>query len=396
MPSDHADGDASPSRLKILICLLYYFPHRTGLTIHVQLVAEELVRRGHEVTVLTARYSDDLPRDDTTMHEGVRVVRLWAPLRLSRGMIMPVYPWAAYKLMREHDIVSVHTPLFETALLGFLSRLTGRRIVATHHGDLVLPAGLANRVIQSTMFAMFRSMARRASQLIAYSQDYADYSYYLRPFADKVTPNYPPIQMPLPNPERVAQLRAAWSKDGGPVIGYAGRFVQEKRPDLALKALATVNARYPNARLVFAGEYLIPYEDTWEREQDLVARYRDQIVLLGLLQEPQEMADFFAACDVLVLPSDTECFALVQVEAMLCGTPVVMTDIPGGRVPVTATGMGLLARQGDAASIGQALVAVLDDPDRYRKPRALIAETFSFERTVDGYERLFREYARQR
>ena len=62
-------------QLKILISLLYYFPHRTGLTIHVQRVAEELVRRGHEVTVLTARYRNDLPRDDVQMHEGVRIVR---------------------------------------------------------------------------------------------------------------------------------------------------------------------------------------------------------------------------------------------------------------------------------------------------------------------------------
>jgi hypothetical protein len=48
-------------RLKILISLLYYYPHRTGLTIHVQSVAEELARRGHEVTVLTARYHPSLP-----------------------------------------------------------------------------------------------------------------------------------------------------------------------------------------------------------------------------------------------------------------------------------------------------------------------------------------------
>ncbi|MEP6984707.1 MAG: glycosyltransferase, partial [Chloroflexota bacterium] len=72
MDSALSNGEA---KLKILMCLLYYVPHRTGLTIHVQRVAEELARRGHEVTVLTARYKLDLPRD-TEMHNGVRVVRL--------------------------------------------------------------------------------------------------------------------------------------------------------------------------------------------------------------------------------------------------------------------------------------------------------------------------------
>jgi len=171
--------------------------------------------------------------------------------------------------------------------------------------------------------------------------------------------------------------------------------VQEKRPDLAIKALEFINQAYPDARLVFAGEYDILYEDTWEREQAIVQQYSEQLIFLGLLEDPQDMADFYAACDVLVLPSDTECFALVQVEAMLSGTPVVMTNIPGGRVPVTATGMGKLAEQGNAESIGQAIVDVLNQPEMYTYPREHIEEVFSFQRTVDQYEQIFMEHARK-
>jgi glycosyltransferase involved in cell wall biosynthesis len=388
------DG-TSERKLKILICLLYYFPHRTGLTIHVQRVAEELVRRGHHVTVLTARYRNDLPRDDVTMHEGVRIVRLWAPIRMSRGMIMPAYPWAAYRLMKEHDVVSIHTPMLETALVALLSKLTGKQLVITHHGDLVLPDGLVNKLIRETMYFMYRIAARQASRILAYSQDYADNSYYLKPVMDKVTPNYPPVHMPLPNPQRVEELRSEWSKDGGPIIGFAHRFVEEKRPDLAIRALEVVNKKYPNARLVFAGEHKIAYEKTWERQQPLVNRFREQLIFLGLLEDQQELADFYAACDVLALTSDTECFALAQVESMLCGTPVVATDIPGGRVPVQMTGMGKLAKMGDWQSIGEALVEVLDNFDQHRKPRSFIEQMFSFKQTVDTYEQFFYAYAAQ-
>jgi glycosyltransferase involved in cell wall biosynthesis len=387
----------TPDKLKILICLLYYFPHRTGLTIHVQRVAEELVRRGHEVTVLTARYRDDLPRDDTTMHQGVRIVRLWAPIRLSRGMIMPAYPWALYKLMREHDVVSVHTPAPETAIIAAASKLTGKNVVVTHHGDLILPSGLFNQVIQGGMFAMYKLLARQASHILAYSQDYADHSYYLQPFMNKVTPVYPPIQMPPFDPQRVAQLRAEWTegKPDAPIIGFAHRFVEEKRPDLAIRALEVVNQKYPNAKIVFAGDYNIPYENTWQRQQPLVQQYKDQLIFLGLLQDTQDVANFYAACNVLILSSDSECFALAQVEAMLEGTPVVATDIPGGRVPVRETGMGKLAHPGDYRSLGAALVDVLDHPEQYRKPRAQIEQTFSFEETVDRYEEQFRIYAQR-
>jgi glycosyltransferase involved in cell wall biosynthesis len=378
--------------LKILAVLLYYLPHRTGPPIYLQRVAEALVQRGHEVTVLAARHSIDLPRDETI--NGVRIVRLWTlPLRLSRGMIMPAYPWAVSGLIRRHDVVWVHTPLLETAVLAALARLAGKPLVATHHGDLVLPPGLMNRFIRWFMFQNYRYMARRSACLIGYSDDYADHSYYLKPFRDRVSVVYPPVQVPDPQPERAAELRERWQHDGGPVIGYAGRFVREKRPDLLIRALEVINRAYPSARLVFAGEYDIRYEDTWEQNQSLVQRYEDQLIFLGKLDSMQAMANFYAACDVLVMPSDTECFAMVQVEAMLCGTPVVMTDTPGGRVPVTETGMGKIVPRGDWEAIGRAVVDILENPVQYIKSREQIERVFSFQETVQRYERHLRQAA---
>lgn len=378
-------------KLKILICLLYYLPHRTGMQLYIQRIAEELVQRGHKVTVLCAQHKSELPYDETI--NGVRIVRLRVRIPISRGMLMPAYPHAAYRLMREHDVVSVHTPMLETALLSVIGSLTGRKIIPTHHGDLILPPGAVNRVITTVMFEFYRYMAMRAPAVIAYTQDYADHSYYLKPVRDKVRVIYPPIQMPEPNPERAAQLRAEWAPDGGPLIGYAGRFVQEKRPDLLIQSLDVILKKYPNARIVFAGQYDIPYENTWALYKPIVDKYQDHLIFLGLKDDMQFMADFFAAIDLLALTSDSECFALVQVEAMLCGTPVVMSDTPGGRVPVRETGMGLIAPRGDSDAIGRAIVEVLDDPQRFRRPRHEIEAIFSFQETVDKYEATFREFA---
>ncbi|MDX2079066.1 MAG: glycosyltransferase family 4 protein, partial [bacterium] len=206
---------------------------------------------------------------------------------------------------------------------------------------------------------------------------------------------YPPITMPAPNPENAQALREEWShNDGGPIIGYAGRFVQEKRPDLLIQSLEIINKKYPNARIVFAGEYNIPYENTWEMYQHVVEKYQDQLIFLGLHKDMQFMADFFMACDVLALTSDSECFALVQVEAMLSGTPVVMTDTPGGRVPVMKTGMGALTPVGDYVKIGETIVRVLDNRADFVRSRAEIETVFSFEETVAQYEAVFEEFAK--
>ena len=377
--------EKAPKPLKILIALQYYLPHRTGYSIHVQRVAEALVQRGHDVTVVTARHKMELPRDETV--NGVRLVRLWAPIHISRGMIAPSFPVALLSFLRTTDVIWLSTPMLETALSAILAKLVGRGLIATHHGDLVLPPGLLNRFIRWFTFQNYAIMARIADQLIGYSDDYADHSYYLQPFREKVAINYPPILIPKPEPERVAALRQEWQTDDGPIIGYAGRFVQEKRPDLLLRAIEVINTRYPKARIVFAGEYDIKYEDTWENNQHLVEKYKDQLVFLGLLTSQQEMANFYAACDLLVLPSDTECFALVQVEAMLCGTPMVMTDTPGGRVPVTETQMGKLVPRGDWQAIGEAVIEILDNPDHYHKTYEEIDAIFNFERTVRNYEK---------
>jgi glycosyltransferase involved in cell wall biosynthesis len=386
---------AQPDKLRILICLLYYLPHRTGMQLYIQRIAEELVRRGHQVTILAARHQLDLPRDETI--GGVRIIRLSAPpIPISRGMIMPAYPWAAYALMRQHDVISAHTPMLETALIALLARLAGKPIIATHHGDLLLPKGLSNRIIQGVMYGFFQILARTAKRIVAYSQDYADHSYYLKPHREKVSIIYPPIAMPPPDMSRAAELRAEWSPDGAPLIGYAGRFVQEKRPDLLIRSLETIHREYPNARIVFAGEHQIPYEQTWELYQPIVKQYEQHLIFLGKQTDMQFMADFFAACDVLALTSDSECFALVQVEAMLSGTPVVMTNIPGGRVPVQLTGMGKLAQAGNAESIGSAILDILRQREVYIKPRADIERAFSFKETVDQYEQHFRAAAQGR
>lgn len=379
---------AGSEKLRVLVLLQYYAPHRTGLTLHVQRLAEQLVDRGHDVTVIAARHSRGTPRHN--VEHGVAVRRLWAPIRVSRGMIMPFHAVAITKALANADVVSMHTPMLETALVAAFARLRRVPVVVTHHGDLVLPPDRAGRLIESVVRRLHRWAMRRATAAIAYSDDYAQHSIYLAGFLDKTVAISPPVFMPNPRESDVKALRARLSPSGGPLIGYAGRFVREKRPDVALRAMDTVLASRPGASLAFAGEHMVQYEDTWKRTAPLVEQHREHVHFLGLIEDPQDMANFYAACDVLVLTSDTECFGLVQVESMLCGTPVIMTDIPGGRVPVSSTGMGLLVAPDDPVAVGNAVLEVLERPTDFQRSRRHVVDCLKLDDTIDRYEEVFR------
>ena len=100
--------------MKILVTLTFYHPHWTGLTAYAKRMAEGLAARGHQVTVLTSQHAPELPREEHI--NGVRVIRLPYVARVSRGVIMPAFPATAARLIAEHDIVQVHTPMLMTDL----------------------------------------------------------------------------------------------------------------------------------------------------------------------------------------------------------------------------------------------------------------------------------------
>ena len=109
---------------EVLSILTYYHPHWTGLTTIAKSIAEGLSARGHQVTILAARHESSLARRDVL--NGVRIVRLDPIFRISRGVVMPEFPIAARRLIRESDVVQIHT-LPESLLVAALARRAHKR-----------------------------------------------------------------------------------------------------------------------------------------------------------------------------------------------------------------------------------------------------------------------------
>jgi glycosyltransferase involved in cell wall biosynthesis len=369
--------------LKILVALTYYAPHWTGLTAHAVRVAEGLAARGAQVTVLTVKHQPDLARDEVM--NGVRVVRLQPLSRFSRGMITPAFPFAAAKLIAEHDVVQIHTPLPEAPLMGALCRIQHKPMLMTHHGDLVFPPGLFNQFLQTAGYYVLLTAGKLASAVTSYSRDYAEHSRLLSRLANKLTCIFPPVDIPEANRAAAEDRKAQLGLQDKTLIGFAGRWVQEKGFDYLLQAFPEIKAKIPNAHLVYAGEPRVVYDDFYKECMPYIEPIKDDLTMVGLIREPQQMANFYAMCDVFAQPSRTDMMGLVQLEAMLCGTPAVVSDIPGARVVVRETGFGKLTPPGDPGALAESLVEVLENRERYRPTREEVRKHFSSEKSLNQY-----------
>lgn len=380
--------------MRVLVALTYYRPYTSGLTIYAERLAVGLAARGHHVTVLTSQYDSSLPREE--MLHGVNVVRVPVAARISKGVIMPTFGLEATRLALSHDVLSLHMPQFDAPGLALRERLLGKPVVLTYHCDLQLPPGTFNRIVDRVVQVANNAAGSLATKIVAYTEDFASHSPYLSRFKSKVEIIPPPVEIPDSAPADVESFKQRYNLTG-PVIGMAARLAAEKGVEVLLDAMPKIIAAHPDARVLFAGpfEQVLGEEAYARRLAPLFEKYRNNWTFVGTLSQ-RELATFFHVCDMVTVPSlnSTESFGLVQVEAMLCGTPSIASNLPGVRQPPTQTGMGLVVPIGDSDALGDAILTIIADPQRFQRSRDEIAVRFSTDRTVTAYEALFQRLSR--
>jgi glycosyltransferase involved in cell wall biosynthesis len=330
------------------------------------------------------------------MVDGVDVVRVPVLTKVSKGVIMPLFPLYAAALVPRHDVVNIHMPQLEAFVLALIGRQRRRGVVITYQCDLQLPAGWFNRAVQASLLPLNEVAARAAHAIVVMTADYARHSVFLSRHASKLREIPALIDSPAPDPAATAGLAQIWGLSGRDRIGFAARFAAEKGVEYLLHALPRVLEVLPDAHVVFTGayKYTIGEEAYRRRLEPLLERHRERLTFLELL-DPGEMPHYFALCDVLAVTSvnSTESFGLVQAEAMLAGTPVVATNLPGVREAVQRTGMGLVVPPRDPEALARALIEVLTNRGTYVKPRTVVAACLDLDRALAQYEQLFNEIA---
>jgi len=380
--------------MKILEVLTYYRPHISGLTIYVERLSKALAQQGHEVTVLTSQYEDDLSLYENI--QGVIVHRVPVLFRVSKGVIMPTFGVHATRLARQADIIHLHLPQFDAPGLALRGRLFGKPVVLTYHCDLELPEGLFNSVVNRVVLLMNQIAGNLSDAVVTYTRDYGTHSPFLSQYmGHKLYIIPPPVDLASCPPDAAQAFGRRHALEGKKVIGISARVAAEKGIEVLLKALPIVLEAHPDAYVLHASPQTLGEDAYAQSLAPLMEKHGDHYRQLGALHGA-ELTAFYKNLDLLVIPSlnSTESFGLVQIEAMMNGAPVVASNLPGVRQPVTMTGMGEVVPIGDHQALAEAIITVLDQKGTYTRSTELIADSFSPQQTADEYVRLFDELLR--
>lgn len=181
----------------------------------------------------------------------------------------------------------------------------------------------------------------------------------------------PPASVPAPVDDRGASAE----------LVYVGRLSPEKRPDLAIDALAQLLGRGVPAHLRIVGDG--PLRGHLQRRALGLP-----VTFTGRLDDRSELAALIGTADAAIAPCPVETFGLAVVEALACGTPVVTVDRGGAR-ELIADGAGVVAAC-DAASIADGVERLLAGDRHEQRCRCRsVAEPFTWDRAAGAMLTLF-------
>lgn len=367
-----------------MFCTLGYAPGPgSGAEQQAKLQAEELVRRGHSVTVVCP----SAPGVKSGWLNGVRVQRLLWPHRwwyLREFTYLPVLGGYLATHARKYDLVHVHVASRQADVAVLLAGPLKTPIYVKVAG------GGRGREIRPTkpVELLTRHVGLRGAELVqAISEEIAGDLLRIGVSADHIVriPNgLATTRWERPTAEQRAEARRALDLPADSVIAlFAGRFAKEKGLRDLLDTWAAT-PRLDRAKLVLVGD---PAPDDPMGPIDQTV----QVIVRG---RTDQLKQYYWAADLFVLPSYGEGMSNTLLEAMCCGLPVVATIVGAAPQMIDSGVNGFLIAPGDRTALAQVLTQLVDDTALREWVGAAAAESvrkrFAIEEVVTEIERNYR------
>jgi D-inositol-3-phosphate glycosyltransferase len=347
------------------------------MNVYVRAVARELARQGVASDLYTRATSPDDP-PAVELEPGVRLLNLQAgPLEPVPKQVLPRYLCAflcalvrAGERYGSYDVLHSHY-----WLSGWVARLARERwdvpmVHSFHTLGRVKNATLAegDRPEPPRRLAGEERVAAMADRLVAPTPTEARELVELYGAAPgKVRIVSPGVDLARFRPGDREAARAAMGVRATHVLAFVGRLQPLKAPDVAVRALAVLARQRPDldVELLVAGGA----SGDGARDAPHLARlaWREGVGerVRFLPPQPHErLATLFRAADLVLVPSYSESYGLVALEAQACGTPVVAARVGGLAHAVGDGTTGLLVDRHDPAAYAAAVAPLFDSPRR--------------------------------
>jgi len=385
--------------MRILQAVVCFYPAVSygGPTRYVHRISKELVRRGHEVTVYTTNLLDRKSKLDGGTKEaevdGIRVVYFNSyPLPFFRscgGSVSPRLPWLALREIRDFDVIHIHEHNhFLAMVLGYYAHFLGKPYVVQPQNSL--PVIFGNIILKELYNRLVGySLVKHAHAVIALTEDERQLCLKVGIPADKITVNRTGFNLTehqnLPPRGRFRAKHGIGHSDK--LILFLGRLHEKKGLDILLRAYARL-CDIDATHLVIAGpdNGFLPVIEKLVEELNL----RDSVLLPGPLSG-EEVFEAHVDADVFVMPSRQDAEPSAVVEALIAGTPVVISD----RCQMTdciQDRAGLVVPC-DERSLEEALRRMLQDNGLREKfassTQAVCKEFYDINHTIDRLEAVY-------
>jgi glycosyltransferase involved in cell wall biosynthesis len=397
--------------MRILNVTQTYFPFMEfgGPPVKVRSLSQQLVKLGHQVTVLTA----DWGLQSHTLAAGGQTERTAVGCRLKESGIEAIYlpSQLHYRALSWNPGIArfcrAQLWRFDVAHIFGLYDFLGPAMAAACRRSgipyLVEPIGMFVPIVRNFLLkrmyhlSLGRSMLRGSRAIMATSpQEVAELASSGLP-AEKIVVRRNGVEVPDVMPDRGMFRAAAGIPVDAKLILYLGRLSEKKSPDVLLQAFALLCNKKSDAelRLVFAGPDEAGMKQRLQRlagELGVSAR----VEIPGAVFNESKWGAYRDA-DVFVLPSQNENFGNTAGEAVAAGTPVIVTD-KCGIAPLLADVAGLVVKH-DGGAIAQALARVLYEPGLHARLSAgckRVAAKLNWDEPAEQMEHLYEQLVMER
>ncbi len=351
--------------------------------------AMELARLGHQVSVFTAAG----PSTSSFDPPGVTVHRLPSLLRFGNAPLLP-----GLMGIRDVDIIHLHYPfIFGAELVTLVARQRRIPIVLTYHNDLI------GKGFRRYLFNLYSPLSTglvlgAARKLAVVSAEHARTcriaTLLKRRWKDVVEiPNGVDTELFHPLPPDSAVRKKFGISPENPMILFVGALDKAHYYSKGVPTLLRAFAKVSGKDVIL----LIVGEGDWK------ARYQAQASEMGIGRRTifagyvpfTNLPNYYSSADILVLPSESESFGMVLIEAMACKKPVIATDLESVRSVVTDKSEGLLFPAKDAESLADKIQYLLNDSkmrqEMGEKGRAKVEALYAWPKIIPRLLRMYEE-----